>query len=80
MTMTTIKVDSALRDRLKRQAAASGRTLGAHLAAMADMADRQAAMGALRRAIATTPPDLMDSWRQEAAGWEQAELAHSNNA
>ncbi|MDR0626849.1 MAG: hypothetical protein LBG11_06265 [Bifidobacteriaceae bacterium] len=80
MTATTIKVDSALRDRLKRQAAAGQRTLGAHLAVLADLADREMAMDSLARAIAATPPELMDSWRQDVAAWENAELADLKNA
>jgi phosphoserine phosphatase len=76
---TTIKVDSALRDRLKRQASAKRQTLGAHLADLADQADRDAAMRDLAHAIAATPPELMDSWRQETAAWEQAELTDLRN-
>ncbi len=66
---TTIKVTTALRDRLKSQATASGRTLGEHLAVLADEADRAERFDRLRRQIAATPPDLMESYREEARGW-----------
>ena len=46
---TTIKVDDALRDRLKAQAARHGLTLGGHLAVLADAEDR-------RERLAGPPP------------------------
>ena len=73
MTSTTIKVDSALRDRLKKQAQQADRTLGGHLADLADLADRQARFAALRESIARTPPDELASWRAESAELERLE-------
>lgn len=74
MTMTTIKVSSRTRDRLKAQAAASNRSLGAYLEVLADRADREARFEMLRRAIAATPPELMASYEVELAAWESADL------
>lgn len=74
MTTTTIKVDSATRDRLKRQAAAADLTLGQHLARLADSADREVRLRALRAAVAATPADVMADWAAESDGWESTEL------
>lgn len=67
---TTIKVSNELRDRLKVQAAAHGRTLGEHLAVLADQWDREARFARLRAQIAATPPEEMASWRQEFRWWD----------
>ena len=74
MTTTTIKVDSATRDRLKRRAAAADLTLGQHLARLADCADREARLRSLRAAVAATPADVLASWTAESDAWEAAEL------
>lgn len=71
MQQTTIKVSSDVRDRLKVQAAAAQRTLGQHLAHLADLDDRRARFAALGQAIAATPAPLKDSYRAEAEAWEQ---------
>lgn len=68
---TTIKVASGVRDRLKAQAAAADRTLGEHLAHLADLGDRAERFADLRAAIAATPPEAMGSYRAEAAEWER---------
>jgi predicted transcriptional regulator len=71
MTITTIKVSTEVRDRLKRQAAADGRTLGEHLAHIADLADRDRRLAHLHGAIAATSPELLDSYREELETWDE---------
>lgn len=67
---TTIKVSIELRDRLKAQAAEHGRTIGEHLASLADAADRRERFARLRRQIAATPPELRESYLEESAAWD----------
>jgi len=65
MTMTTIKVSTETRDRLKAQASAAHVTLGEHLTRLASAADRGLRFEALRAAIAATGPELTaedDEW------------------
>ncbi|MDN6398902.1 MAG: hypothetical protein L0K01_00395 [Brachybacterium sp.] len=54
---TTIKVDRELRDVLKKQAQAHGRTLGQHLAALAEAEVRRGRLAAMGAAMQETPPD-----------------------
>ena len=68
---TTIKVSNDVRDRLKAQASRAHRTLGEHLAHLADLADREGRFEAMRQAIADTPPEAMASYADEVAAWEQ---------
>lgn len=75
MTTTTIKVDSATRDRLKAQAAAAHLTLGQHLARLAAAADREARFVALDRAVRSTSDADRAGWEQETTAWEAAELS-----
>ena len=70
---TTIKVSTDVRDRLKAQAAVAHRTLGQHLAHLADLGDRQHRFDALRMAIAATPAEDMTSYRAEVAAWERVD-------
>lgn len=72
--MTTIKVSDELHDRLRAQAARAGRTIGAHLAALADLADRDQRLEALKQAIADTPGDIFEDYRIETSQWETVEL------
>jgi len=72
---TTIKVSNELRDRLKSQAARAGLTLGAHLALLADAADRQDRLAALREAIADSPAGAVDEHLDESRRWEATELS-----
>lgn len=72
---TTIKVSNELRDRLKAQAARADRTLGAHLAALADLADRDERLARLKQAIADTSPEALESYRVETLQWEATELS-----
>jgi hypothetical protein len=67
---TTIKVSNELRDRLKVQAAEHGRTIGQHLAVLADEADRRARFARLRAQIAATPAELRASYLDEVRAWD----------
>ncbi|RNL61407.1 antitoxin [Nocardioides marmoriginsengisoli] len=70
MTMTTIKVSTETRDRLKAQASAAHVSLGEHLTRLAAAADRGLRFEALRSAIAATPSDLTP----EDHAWLDADL------
>jgi len=70
MTLTTIKVDSAVRDRLKEQARARGRTLGEHLEALVEAESRRERLRAVRDAMAARPPD--QEYLSEAEAWTGA--------
>lgn len=72
---TTIKVSDELRDRLKAQAAQAGLTLGAHLAALADAADRRQRFAALKEAIAGSDTAETSPYAAEARVWEATELS-----
>ena len=67
MTLTTIKVDSAVRDRLKEQARAHGRTLGEHLEALVEAESRRERLRAMQEAMAARPPD--QEYLSEAEAW-----------
>lgn len=71
---TTIKVTSALRDRLKEQASDERRTLGEHLAVLADLEDRRRRFESLRLAIEASPPDVLAAQAEETAAWEKLDL------
>jgi hypothetical protein len=68
---TTIKVANDVRDRLKAQASAANRTLGEHLAHLADLEERTSRLAALRAAIAGTSQNAMASYRVEVEEWER---------
>lgn len=70
---TTIKVTSDVRDQLKRQASINGLTLGDYLAKLAGIGERQLRLEAMQSAIAATPVDQMESYRQETGFWESLE-------
>jgi predicted transcriptional regulator len=72
---TTIKVSTEVRDRLKRQASAAHRTLGEHLAHLAELGDRQSRFAAMRAAIDATHPDDAASYRVETDAWERIDRA-----
>ncbi|MGC5616820.1 hypothetical protein [Georgenia sp. Z1491] len=65
---TTIKVTSDLRDTLKAQAAARGRTLGEHLAALAEEEARRQRYARVREAMAANPPD--QDYLDEVREWQ----------
>ena len=63
--MTTIKVDSAVRDRLNTEARKRGLTAGSFVEELLDAWAREQRFAAIREAMAQTPPDLVDSYRAE---------------
>jgi hypothetical protein len=73
--VTTIKVPVGLRDRLKAGAAGRFATMAEYLEHLADLDRRQQRMAGLRADIAATPTGGRESWLDEAAQWEGAELA-----
>ncbi|KAA9148658.1 toxin-antitoxin system protein [Microbacterium lushaniae] len=75
---TTIKVSDELRDRLKEQAARDGRTLGAHLAHLADAEDRRWRLHLLKSAIDASSSADADSHAAETNDWERTELADAS--
>ncbi|MBN9213338.1 MULTISPECIES: hypothetical protein [unclassified Microbacterium] len=75
---TTIKVSSELRDRLKRQAARDGVTLGVHLEHLADGEDRRRRLEQLKLAIGRTDEATMASYAAETAEWERSELSDAS--
>jgi hypothetical protein len=76
--MTTIKVSTQTRDRLKAQTAQARVPLGEHLRRLADAADRQRRFAALREAVGQTPPDLAESHAAETEEWETIELSDAD--
>jgi hypothetical protein len=70
---TTIKVSNDVRDRLKGQASLAHRTLGQHLAHLADLGERESRMAALRGAVRATSAEDMSSWHEETRAWERIE-------
>ncbi len=72
---TTIKVSDELRDRLKAQAARAGLTLGAHLAVLADLADRRQRLADVKAAIAASSSADTASYDAETQQWEATELS-----
>lgn len=71
MTVTTIKVSSDLRDRLKESASAHGRTLGEHLEALLREEERRERFARLREQLASNPPDEryaadLEEWQDDA--------------
>jgi plasmid stability protein len=72
MAMTTIRVESELRDRLAAQAAAHGRSLGAELGAMLDEMMWQGIEAGYRR-LAVSQAE-MTAYQAEAAEWISADI------
>jgi macrodomain Ter protein organizer (MatP/YcbG family) len=75
MTLTTIKVSTGTRDRLKAAARAQRSTLDELLQQLITEHERRERLQAMRAAMATTSPDLMRAYLDEAAEWERAEAA-----
>lgn len=75
---TTIKVSDELRDRLKKQAARDGLTLGAHLAHLAEAEDRRWRLHLLKSAIDASSSADGASHAAETEDWERAELADAS--
>jgi len=74
MAMTTIRVETELRDRLAAQAAANGRSLGAELRAMMDEMMWQGIEAGYRRLAASR--EEMAAYQAEAAEWTSTGLGH----
>lgn len=72
MTVTTVKVDTAVRDRLLAEARREGRTVGQLLDVMLAERERAQRFAQLARAIAATPGALRDSWQAETDAWDGA--------
>ncbi|GGH42173.1 ribbon-helix-helix protein [Microbacterium album] len=72
MTATTIKVDTALRDRLKAQAASEGLSLGEHIERLVQREERRLRMARLRAEIAAASPDALASYARETAELDAA--------
>lgn len=70
MTLTTIKVDSATRDRLKALASARHLTLGQYLDLLTERAERSALFGQMRRDFATTTDAQWSEYHAEAELWQ----------
>ncbi|QPL04417.1 MULTISPECIES: hypothetical protein [Actinomyces] len=68
MTITTIKVDSTTRDRLRSYAARQGLTMDAALRQMTEVAEREQRLAQLRTEIEANPPDA--SYVAELKDWE----------
>jgi hypothetical protein len=77
MTMTTIKVSVATRDRLKAHASAAHITLGDYLTQLADHADRRARMAGMAAAMRGVSAEELRDYRREAAEWADADLLTS---
>jgi hypothetical protein len=67
MTMTTIKVDADLRDRLNAEARRRGETAGSFVEELFELWLREQRFADVRRAMATTPGADLASYRAEAA-------------
>lgn len=76
--MTTIKVPSSTRNRLKAGAASRGLSLGAYLEELVEQAEREQRWTALRDAIEATPAAAMESYRAETEQWETSELSDAD--
>jgi hypothetical protein len=75
MTLTTIKVSTGTRDRLKAAARAQRSTLDQLLEQLITEHERRERMRSMRAAMAATSPDVMRAYLDEAAEWERAEAA-----
>lgn len=69
MPVTTIKVDSRLRDLLTAEARREGVTVGRVLEAMLEERARARRFAELKAAMAATPADLQQSYARETDGW-----------
>jgi plasmid stability protein len=72
MAMTTIRVETAVRDRLAARAQAHGRSLGAELSVMLDEMTWQGVEAGYRRLAADG--EELAAYRAEAAEWTSAGL------
>ncbi|HEY8720207.1 hypothetical protein [Pengzhenrongella sp.] len=70
MSLTTIKVDSAVRDRLNAEAHRLGLTAGSFVEELLEAWAREQRFAAMRQAMAQTPPDLLASYRAETSAFD----------
>lgn len=70
MTMTTIKIDSDLRDRINGAAREQGVTAGSFVELLFERWLRDQRFAAMREAMAQTPTEQLDSYRREVALWD----------
>lgn len=72
MPVTTVTLDTTVRDRLLAEARREGRTVGQLLEVMLAERERAQRFAALKQAMAAAPADLTESWQQETADWDTA--------
>jgi hypothetical protein len=75
MTVTTIKVTRATRDRLKAAARAQRSTLEELLESLIADHERRVRLESVRAAMQASDPQVMQAYLDEAAEWERAEVA-----
>lgn len=73
MTVTTIKVATATRDRLKAGARAERSTREEFLERLITGHERRERLAAMRSAVEATSSDVMQAYLAESELWEQAE-------
>lgn len=73
-TVTTIKVPTSTRDRLRERAARRGETLAKHIDRLLDLEDEQQRFDDLRRSIAAMSPEQRESYEAERDAWLNADL------
>lgn len=72
MTMTTIKVSTELRDRLKERARAENSTMSSYLEKLLERELRALRFEEVRAAMAETTPEEWQSYREETEWWDRA--------
>lgn len=73
MTMTTIKVSTDLRDRLKEQAASEQLTMNSYLEKLLEREERARRFARLREQMANTSEEDWKSYREETEWWDALE-------
>lgn len=73
MPITTIKLDTTLRDRLNLEARRDGVTVGRVIEAMLEERARARRFDEVRSAMASTPGDLQESYARETQAWGAAD-------
>lgn len=68
MAMVTIDIPQELHERLRLAAMSNGRSLEQHIERLLDDEARRQRFDAVRRAMATTPPDA--DYFESAADWQ----------
>ncbi|WDH79677.1 hypothetical protein PTQ19_04305 [Microbacterium esteraromaticum] len=73
MTMTTIKVSTDLRDRLKSHATAEQLTMNSYLEKLLEREERAHRFAVLREQMANTSEEDWKSYREETQWWDTLE-------